>query len=123
MMCFFFLEYLKRIKGIDVLRIYGNVIEEEEFPIPTKVKQIRKTTIHQVPDNLKYISLHHVIRDENRSPKAAELKGFEEGFALKKEAGEEVDDETVEAYLKVVLILVHHINEQQIGIACVSCFH
>lgn len=101
-MCFFLLEYLKKIKGIDVLRIYGNVIEEEEFPIPTKVKQVRKTTIHQVPEKLKEISLHHLIRDENRLPNAAVLKRFEEEFALKKEAKEEVDDETVEAYLKVV---------------------
>lgn len=106
------------IQGLDVLRIYGNVIEEEEFPIPNKVKRVRKTTIHQVPQQLQDISLHHVIR--KRSPKATVLKSFEEKFALKKEAKEEVDDETVEAYLKVVLILVHH---KFIIIARVSCFH
>ena len=118
MMYFFPLEYLMNIQGIDVLRIYGNVIEEEEFPIPNKVKRVRKTTIHQVPQQLQDISLHHVIR--KRSPKATVLKSFEEKFALKKEAEEEVDDETVEAYLKVVLILVHH---KLIIIARVSCFH
>lgn len=90
-----------RITGINILRVYGSVFEEEEFPIPNHVKQTRKTDVYVVPQNLKKVALHHVIRDEERSPFAQTLKAFEETFARKKEAKKKVDEDEVEEYLKV----------------------
>ena len=90
-----------KIKGIKILRVYGNVIEEEEFPIPNQVRPTRQTGIQPVPEHLKPVALHHVIRDELRSPYANQLKGYEELFAIKKTAKETVDDEIVDEYLKV----------------------
>ena len=90
-----------RIKGIKILRVYGNFIEKEEFPVPNQVKQTRHTAIQPVPDNLKSVALHHVIRDKEKSPYALKLQEKEELFAKKKKAKKKVDDETVEEYLQV----------------------
>ena len=96
-------EYLIGIPGIEqkVLRVYGNVIEEEEFPIPNQVKQTRKTALYEVPEKLKRVALHHVIRDRERSPFARELKKCERKFAKLKKAKKIVEDRDVEEYLKV----------------------
>jgi len=101
----FSIEYLTRISGIKILRVYGNVIEEQEFPIPNQVKPTRQSAIHQVPEKLKGVSLHHVIRDKKKSPYARRLKKYEERFSKKKEAKKNVDDEEVAEYLKVRIIL------------------
>ena len=103
------LEYLKDM-GIKILRVYGNVIEEEKFPIPNKLKRIRQTAIHQVPKSLKRISLHHVIRNRRRSPYARELKKYDKLFARMKKKKKEVPDERIKEYLKVVLILLMKIT-------------
>ena len=95
-----------KIKGIRILRVYGNVIEEEEFPVPNQVKSIRQTSVHKVPKKLKPFSLHHVIRDEERSPKARLLKEYEKLFARKRKAKKKVADEIVEEYLQVVSIVL-----------------
>ena len=91
-----------KIKGIRILRVYGNVIEEEEFPVPNQVKSIRQTSVHKVPKKLKPFSLHHVIRDEERSPKALLLKEYDKFFARKRKAKKKVADEIVEEYLLVM---------------------
>ena len=103
------LEYLKDM-GIKILRVYGNVIEEEKFPIPNKLKRIRQTAIHQVPKSLKRISLHHVIRNHRRSPYARKLKKYDKLFARMKKKNKEVPDEKIRKYLKVVLILLTKIT-------------
>lgn len=103
------LEYLKDM-GIKILRVYGNVIEEEKFPIPNKLKRIRQTAIHQVPKSLKRISLHHVIRNRRRSPYARKLKKYDKLFARMKKKNKEVPDEKIKEYLKVVLILLMKIT-------------
>ena len=98
-----------KIKGIRILRVYGNVIEEEEFPVPNQVKSIRQTSVHKVPENLKPFSLHHAIRDEERSPKARLLNEYEKSFTRKRKAKKKVADQIVEEYLQVVsrvLILI-----------------
>lgn len=97
---FFPAEYLIDIPGIQILRVYGNVIEEEDFPIPNRVQQIRKTTNYKVPEKLKRVALHMVIRDEN-SPFAEILKDWEDKFARMKEANEKVPEEEVKEYLMV----------------------
>ena len=89
-----------KITGINILRVYGSVIEEEEFPIPNHVKQPRKIDVYVVPQNLKQVALHHVIRDEERSPFAQTLKEFDQKFAGRKKA-ERVYDIEVANYLQV----------------------
>ena len=90
-----------RITGINILRLYGNVIEEEEFPIPNQVKQTRKTDVYEVPQDLKRVALHHVIRDKKRSPFARQLKKFERKFARMKKEKKKVKDKEVAKYLQV----------------------
>ena len=94
-----------KITNIKILRVYGSVIEEEEFPIPNQVKQTRKTNVYVVPQNLKHVALHHVIRDKERSPFAQKLEEFEQKFAsmkkAKKKKKKKVDDKDVAEYLKV----------------------
>lgn len=98
---FSLVEYLTRISDINILRVYGNVIEEEEFPIPNQVKPTRQSAIHQVPEHLKHVALHHVIRHKERSPYAQRLKKYERIFAKKKKGKKKVDDKDVEEYLEV----------------------
>jgi len=69
------------------------------------VKPTRQSAIHQVPEKLKGIALHHIIRDKKKSPYARELKKYEKRFAKKKKAKKKVDDEEVEEYLKVRIML------------------
>lgn len=112
-------EYLMKIKGIRILRVYGNVIEEEEFPVPNQVKSIRQTSVHKVPKKLKPFSLHHVIRDEERSPKALLLKEYDKFFARKRKAKKKVADEIVEEYLQVI----KEAERWVIRSVCDSCYY
>ena len=90
-----------RIPGLKILRIYGNVIEEREFPIPNQVKQTRNTGLYDVPKHLKDVALHHVIRDASRSPYAQKLKRLEETFAELKRKKKKIKVKHVEQYQKV----------------------
>lgn len=93
-----------RIKGIKILRVYGKVIEEREFPIPNQVKPTRPFASQEelkVPLNLRRIALHLVIRDEERSPYAIQLRRYERLFAAKKKKKKRVEETTVEEYLQV----------------------
>ena len=84
-----------------ILRIYGKVIEEREFPIPNQVKQTRNTGLYNVPKHLKDVALHHVIRDASRSPYAQKLKRLEERFAELKRQRKKIQDKYVDEYQKV----------------------
>ncbi|XP_068672377.1 3'-5' exoribonuclease HELZ2-like isoform X2 [Montipora foliosa] len=88
-------EYLMKIPSLKILRIYGNVIEQEEFPIPNQVKQTRKTSPYRIRENLKKVALHHVIRDKT-SIYADELKKFENKFAKLKKKKKKIEDEDVD---------------------------
>ena len=90
-----------RIPGLKILRIYGKVIEEREFPIPNQVKQTRNTGLYDVPKHLKDVALHHVIRDATRSPYAQKLKRLEETFAELKRQKKKIQDTLVDQYQKV----------------------
>ena len=91
-----------KIPGLKILRIYGNVIEEEAFPIPNQVKPTRKTSPYGVRKNLEKVALHFVIRDETKSPAyACKLKQCEDNFERLKKAKEKIADEDVDNYLKV----------------------
>lgn len=94
-----------RIEGIKILRVYGNLIEQEEFPIPNQVKPTRPIASQEelrVPDRLRGIALHHIIRDEQTSPSsAAALKKLEKHFARMKKKKKRVKDKKVDEYLEV----------------------
>ncbi|KAL9956680.1 hypothetical protein ACROYT_G038197 [Oculina patagonica] len=98
-------EYLMKIEGIKVLRVYGNAIEQEEFPIPNKIKPARPIASQEelrVPENLRRIALHLVIRDRETSPYAGELRRYERRFAAKKKKKKRVEETTVEEYLQLI---------------------
>lgn len=96
-------EYLMKIPSLQILRIYGNVIEEEKFPIPNQVKPTRKTSPYGVSKNLKKVALHFVIRDKTKSPVyAGKLKEFEDNFKRLKKAKEKIADKDVAKYLQLI---------------------
>ena len=97
-------EYLMRIKGINILRVYGNFIEQKRFPIPNQIQPTRPIASEQelrIPKNLRRIALHYVIRDEETSPYANKLRRLESLFAAKKKKKEKVEEVLVEEYLAV----------------------
>ena len=65
-----------------ILRIYGELLERECYPIPNTLKTGRRTRSKddlKVPESLKSVTLHHVIRQEP-SPFARKLKEYESAF-------------------------------------------
>lgn len=92
------------IRGIKILRVYGNVIEQKKFPIPNQIRPTRPIASEEelrVPRNLRSIALHHVIRDKKTSPYAKQLRSLERHFAAKKKKKEKVEEMIVEEYLTV----------------------
>lgn len=95
-----------RIKGLrsKILRVYGNVIEQQKFPIPNEVKSSRAIASKEemrVPKRLRRVALHYVIRNKKRSPFAKRLVKLEKKFAKKKKKKKQVDDITVDNYQQV----------------------
>ena len=93
-----------KIQGIKILRVYGNFIEQKRFPIPNQIQPTRPIASEQelrVPENLKKIALHYVIRDKETSPYANELTRLERLFAAKKKKNKKVEEALVEEYLAV----------------------
>ena len=93
-----------RIKGINILRVYGNFIEQKRFPIPNQIQPTRPIASEQelrIPRKLRRIALHYVIRDEETSPYANRLRRLESLFAAKKKKKEKVEEALVEEYLAV----------------------
>ena len=84
--------------------MYGNFIEQKRFPIPNQIQPTRQIASEQelrVPENLKKIALHYVIRDKETSPYANKLRRLERLFAAKKKKKEKVEEVLVEEYLEV----------------------
>ena len=98
------------IKGLKILRVYGNLIEQEEFPIPNQVKPTRPIASQEelkVPKSLRDIALHLVIRDEEKSPQFAKtLKKHEKYFARMKKKKKKVKETRVKEYLRVCMKLI-----------------
>ena len=91
-----------------ILRIYGQEIEQKIFPVPDKVTQFRskRVAVHlNAEEDLKDVSLHHVIRSAE-SPFAKELveydKKFEKYIKRKKSAPRKI----IKAFKKVNCIHV-----------------
>ena len=98
-------EYLLRIPGLKILRIYGDTVEQSEFPIPNKLQPGRKTRTKAelaVSPNLREIALHHVIRKKAPGNSfASKLQKFEERFEEMQLMGEKPNDQMVEEYTEV----------------------
>ena len=91
------------IKGIKILRVYGNFIEQKKFPIPNRIQPTRPIASEEelrVPRNLRSIALHHVIRNKKTSPYAKRLRSLERHFAETKK--KKVDETILEEYLTVI---------------------
>ena len=94
-----------RIKGIKILRVYGNFIEQRMFPIPNKIQPTRPVASKQelrVPKALRRVALHYVIRDKKKSPYySKKLRRLERFFAAQKKKKQKVEESKVEEYLAV----------------------
>ena len=71
-----------KIPGLKILRIYGQEIERKVFPVPDKVTLFRSKRIAaqlKADEDLKDVSLHHVIRSA-RCPFANDLREYDQKF-------------------------------------------
>ena len=71
-----------KIPDLKILRIYGQEIERKVFPVPDKVTLFRSKRVAvqlKADEDLKDVSLHHVIRSAE-CPFAAMLKDYDEEF-------------------------------------------
>jgi hypothetical protein len=71
-----------KIPGLKILRIYGQEIERKVFPVPDKVTLFRSKRVAvqlKADEDLKDVSLHHVIRSAE-CPLAKTLKTYDEKF-------------------------------------------
>jgi len=87
-----------------ILRVYGSMIEDIEFPIPNKVTNLKPPVSDdelKVPKGmLTEVSLHHVIRS-SVSPFATKLAKMEALFHENKEKEIRTSDEDVKEYCEV----------------------
>ncbi len=76
------LGYLMKIPGMKILRICGQEIERKVFPVPDKVTLFRSKRVAEqlkADEDLKDVSLHHVIRSA-KSPFANVLRKYDQEF-------------------------------------------
>ena len=70
------------IPDLKILRIYGQEIERKVFPVPDKITLFRSKRIAvqlKADEDLKDVSLHHVIRSAE-CPFAKDLRKYDEQF-------------------------------------------
>ena len=90
-----------------ILRIYGQEIERKIFPVPDKVTLFRSKRVAvqlKADEDLKDVSLHHVIRSAE-SPFAEMLKEFDEEF--KNYTGSNAPRNIVDEFNKVILVCLN----------------
>ena len=73
-----------QIPELKIIRVYGSRREQAEFPIPNKRQPLKISTddenqISNEDNELKAVSLHHVIR-RDPCPFASELREYERKF-------------------------------------------
>lgn len=87
-----------------ILRVYGSLIEENEYPISNKITSLkppRSDDELKIPEGkLRDVALHHFIRTPP-SPYAKELRRMEDNFRNQKEEQVRASDEDVKLYCKV----------------------
>ena len=79
-------DYLLKIPDLKILRIYGQEIERKEFPVPDQITEIRSLFPSKrapvqlkADEDLKDVSLHHVIRSAD-CPFAKALEEYDKEF-------------------------------------------
>ena len=75
--------FLKRIPGLKILRIYGQEIERKTFPVPDKITQFRSKHVSaqlKADEELRDVSLHHVIRSAECVKFAEILRKYDDEF-------------------------------------------
>ncbi|CAK8694336.1 unnamed protein product [Clavelina lepadiformis] len=75
-------EYLMKTKSLKIVRVYGSMLEELDFPIPNKPKLFGVSEKPSRPPDpkLRPFALHHIIREKGK-PFAEKLKKFDQKFA------------------------------------------
>ena len=71
-----------KIPDLKILRLYGQEIERKVFPVPDKVTLFRSKRVPvqlKADEDLKSVSLHHVIRSAE-CPFAERVKEYDEEF-------------------------------------------
>lgn len=73
---------LRKFENLDMIRLYGNSLENKDYPIPGKHFATSASSKENRPDPaLKEISVHHLIRQED-SLHSSEINDFDCKFAL-----------------------------------------
>ena len=92
-----------------IVRVYDENCEKFEFPIPRDHEPLNIKAQHQKYELLgkeiyKEIALHHLVRKEGKNGNrfAKKIKVFDNLFERNKETPEEVSDEQVEEYHKLL---------------------
>ena len=95
-------EYMLRIPGLKIIRVYGDLREQAEFPIPNRRKYLKQSTDDgtEIPERLKKVSLHHIIR-KHPCPYADDLRMYERKFEDDRKEKQRTSDQEVETYCKV----------------------
>nr|XP_046195439.1 helicase with zinc finger domain 2-like [Oncorhynchus gorbuscha] len=97
-------EYLLRFGDkLKPLRLYSRQMEMLEYPYPGSILQLSPRSLRQERSKpkLRAITLHHRIREE-QNPHSREIQEFDRRINLAREEGEELTDEEVEDYKKLL---------------------
>ena len=99
-----------KIPGLKIIRVYGDRREQAEFPIPNKRQPLKQSTddetqISNDDNELKAVSLHHVIR-RDPCPFAAELGEYERKFDDDRKNDRRTSDKEVNEYHEVRIIFL-----------------
>ena len=96
-----------KVPGLKIIRVYGDRREQADFPIPNKRQPLKNSTddesqILNGDNELKAVSLHHVIR-RSPCPFATELGEYERKFDEDRRKDLRSSDKEVEEYREVRL--------------------
>ena len=97
-----------KIPGLKIIRVYGDRREQAEFPIPNRRQPLKnptddETQILNEDNELKAVSLHHVIR-RSPCPFAAELREYEGKFDADRKNKIRTSNKEVKKYREVRII-------------------
>ena len=98
----FYKEYMIEVPGLKIIRVYSDRKEQAEFPIPNKRQSLKQSTDDGtgVPEKLKNVSLHHIIR-KYPCPYADELEIYENKFEDDRKENKRSSMKEVIAYCQV----------------------
>ena len=99
-----------KVPDLKIIRVYGDRREQAEFPIPNKRQPLKNSTddnnqISNEDDELKAVSLHHVIR-RSPCPFAAELREYEHKFDDDRKKDYRTSDKEVQDYREVRIVFL-----------------